>query len=189
MKFLKILFAVLFCLAIVGDFENFYTKAAAINCKDDSTQTINDTKANENPSSDNKNVSEVSTTKAESDTSTKAPEVVTTDEFSEVKQFFQTIQKTIEKTKPWMEEIGKETKRLEVSVKRISDGFIGTLNDFVDRLIGNNDAGNNGAVSLFNGLLGGTGSGPGAVHVVSQTTRVVEHTSESPMTNEIEINK
>lgn len=55
---------------------------------------------------------------------------------SQVTQFLQTVQDTLEKAKPWVVEIEKEAKRLEETAKRFGEGVIRGLGNFVDRLIG-----------------------------------------------------
>lgn len=54
---------------------------------------------------------------------------------SDVKQFFQTVQCTLEKAKPWVEEIEKEAKRLEESAKRFGEGVINKFSHFMEKLI------------------------------------------------------
>ncbi|XP_014092837.2 uncharacterized protein [Bactrocera oleae] len=55
---------------------------------------------------------------------------------SQVTQFLQTVQDTLEKAKPWVVEIEKEAKRLEETAKRFGEGVIRGLGNFVDRFIG-----------------------------------------------------
>ncbi|XP_039960409.1 uncharacterized protein LOC126758799 [Bactrocera neohumeralis] len=55
---------------------------------------------------------------------------------SQVTQFLQTVQDTLEKAKPWVVELEKEAKRLEETAKRFGEGVIRGLGSFVDRLIG-----------------------------------------------------
>ncbi|XP_053947828.1 uncharacterized protein LOC128856548 [Anastrepha ludens] len=72
---------------------------------------------------------------------------------SQVTQFLQTVQDTLEKAKPWVVEIEKEAKRLEETAKRFGEGVIRGLGSFVDRLIG---VGHGGVKPTSNGGISTT---------------------------------
>ncbi|XP_017492265.1 PREDICTED: uncharacterized protein LOC108380406 [Rhagoletis zephyria] len=65
---------------------------------------------------------------------------------SQVTQFLQTVQDTLEKAKPWVVELEKEAKRLEETAKRFGEGVIRGLGSFVDRLIGGGGGGHGSIV-------------------------------------------
>ncbi|XP_030379721.1 putative uncharacterized protein DDB_G0281733 [Scaptodrosophila lebanonensis] len=55
---------------------------------------------------------------------------------SEVNQFLHNVQCTLEKAKPWIEDLEKEAKRLEETAKRVGLSIINRFGDLMDTLLG-----------------------------------------------------
>ncbi|XP_004521637.1 uncharacterized protein LOC101462800 [Ceratitis capitata] len=141
MKFLQIstllTFALLTCVVSL-------TNAAVICIDESSLDKVHDGKVNERQSNED------GITLNSTDLSTAATNGTQHGQ-SQVTQFLQTVQDTLEKAKPWVFEMEKEAKRLEETAKRFGEGVIRGLGKFVDRLIG-----------TANGNGSGSGSGSGA---------------------------
>uniref|UniRef100_A0A1B0ADJ9 Protein TsetseEP domain-containing protein n=1 Tax=Glossina pallidipes TaxID=7398 RepID=A0A1B0ADJ9_GLOPL len=53
-----------------------------------------------------------------------------------IKNFLHSIQCSLEKAKPWMDELEQEAKRLEAAAKRLGFGILHTFGEFMDKLVG-----------------------------------------------------
>uniref|UniRef100_W8BPG2 Uncharacterized protein n=1 Tax=Ceratitis capitata TaxID=7213 RepID=W8BPG2_CERCA len=145
MKFLQIstllTFALLTCVVSL-------TNAAVICIDESSLDKVHDGKVNERQSNED------GITLNSTDLSTAATNGTQHGQ-SQVTQFLQTVQDTLEKAKPWVFEMEKEAKRLEETAKRFGEGVIRGLGKFVDRLIGtangNGSGSGNGAAKPNSG--------------------------------------
>lgn len=65
---------------------------------------------------------------------TEAP--TTTTKPSEINQFLHNMQCTLEKAKPWIDDLEKEAKRLEETAKRVGLSIVHRFGDLMDSLLG-----------------------------------------------------
>ncbi|KAH8416487.1 hypothetical protein KR222_005528, partial [Zaprionus bogoriensis] len=63
-------------------------------------------------------------------------EAVTTPKPSELNQFLHNMQCTLEKAKPWIEDLEKEAKRLEETAKRVGLSIVHRFGDLMDSFLG-----------------------------------------------------
>lgn len=76
----------------------------------------------------------VAAAKADSDGATT--EAATTTKPSELNQFLHNMQCTLEKAKPWIDDLEKEAKRLEETAKRVGLSIVHRFGDLMDSLLG-----------------------------------------------------
>lgn len=63
-------------------------------------------------------------------------EAATTTKPSELNQFLHNMQCTLEKAKPWIDDLEKEAKRLEETAKRVGLSIVHRFGDLMDSLLG-----------------------------------------------------
>lgn len=73
---------------------------------------------------------------AKADTDGATTEVATTTKPSELNQFLHNMQCTLEKAKPWIDDLEKEAKRLEETAKRVGLSIVHRFGDLMDSLLG-----------------------------------------------------
>lgn len=73
---------------------------------------------------------------AKSESEGVTTEAPTTSKPSEINQFLHNMQCTLEKAKPWIDDLEKEAKRLEETAKRVGLSIVHRFGDLMDSLLG-----------------------------------------------------
>lgn len=119
---------------------------------------------------------------AKSGSDVNITEPATTTKPSEINQFLHNMQCTLEKAKPWIDDLEKEAKRLEETAKRVGLSIVHRFGDLMDSLLG--AAANripNGAGEDATATTTTTSSATPTVHIeaISEADQLLESSSST----------